>query len=73
MSRTFKDAAKAMTQPPMDRMVKRVRVGKCWLTKKEGFTTQEAALTRAGELNVGIEWRAYRCSYCGNYHLTSKE
>lgn len=54
----------------------------CGPTKKRGFKTEKGAINRIQEIfdGQGIEnkhtpnsLRAYKCEYCGNYHLTSKE
>jgi len=55
-------------------------VTRCGATHKVQFLTHEQALTRAGEIlsaaprsiqNRAGSFRAYRCKFCGLYHLTS--
>jgi hypothetical protein len=48
----------------------------CGVSRKRMFKTHEAALMLAGELpdddGRPKPIRAYKCSYCGGWHLTSK-
>jgi hypothetical protein len=55
----------------MDRMLRRPFFSKCWLTKKVCFPNPESAMARSSEFGP-VGWRAYRCNYCGSYHLTTK-
>lgn len=53
------------------------RVLWCGATHKRVFSSSQTAWVRAGEiLTEGArgadEFRAYKCIYCGGYHLTSK-
>ena len=54
-----------------------VLVPRCGATRKVLFNSHEAAMLRAGEILDGesdATWlRAYRCQFCGGWHLTSKE
>lgn len=54
----------------------------CGPTSKRGFNTERGALNRAQEIfdGQGMEnkdmprtFRAYKCEFCGKYHLTAKE
>ena len=57
---------------------------RCGVTRKVGFKTHAGALNRAakimqqensGESNRRVtpeQWRAYKCEFCGLYHLTGK-
>jgi hypothetical protein len=49
----------------------------CGATGKRMFSTHEGALLFAGNMNdprrdTPMEWRAYLCKYCQEYHLTSQ-
>jgi hypothetical protein len=52
--------------------------GKCGKTGKAGFSSIEAAQTRADEIiNEGArdgitKFRIYQCEYCKQYHLTKQ-
>lgn len=50
--------------------------GKCGLTGKVMFGSQEHAFQRGGEILAGdphaVSFRAYRCEFCGKFHLTTK-
>ena len=54
---------------------------KCGVTKKIVFKTHEGALIRGGEIlcensnrrSTPQQFRAYKCEYCGGYHITGKQ
>ena len=48
------------------------RLGKCWLTKKVCFGSQAIALDAGAANDPALPWRAYRCNYCGTWHLSTK-
>lgn len=53
---------------------------KCGVTRKIIFKTHQGALIRAGEIvcedsnrrSTPIAFRAYKCDFCGGYHITGK-
>lgn len=53
-------------------------IDRCGPTRKRRFPSAEAAHVRAAEILSRIEagytlvFRAYKCGYCGGWHLTSK-
>ncbi len=68
------------TKHGMDRMMRHQERGHlheiCGLTGKVSFPSHEAALLRGGEILTlhprrAQSFRAYLCSFCGLYHLTS--
>ncbi|MDE2097579.1 MAG: hypothetical protein KGL39_10060 [Patescibacteria group bacterium] len=53
-------------------------IGRCGKTGKAMFRTHNAAMLRASEIMENddcnaTQFRAYRCLFCGSYHLTSQE
>lgn len=53
---------------------------RCGITQKVTFKTHESALIRGGEIltsdnyrkNKPTSFRAYKCKFCGFFHLTGK-
>lgn len=55
----------------------RGRNSRCGATRKVCFKSHAAAMARACEILGGddpraMQFRAYRCEYCGLFHITSK-
>jgi hypothetical protein len=83
MGKTFKDIRRHGREPRDTRASRSALrpATRCGLTMKVCFTSQEAALQRGGEIltsekrapeNQALQFRAYRCHHCQQWHLTSK-
>jgi len=65
-------------KPPREiqKKISAVAAVKCGATGKIMFKTHEAALERAAEImgqdQTASLKRAYKCQYCGKYHITSQ-
>lgn len=65
-------------EPPKPKLVKhkkRVKrkfLPKCYVMDKYSYT-EHYAKKKAQNIKTGVSLRAYKCEYCGHWHLTHKK
>jgi hypothetical protein len=68
MANKYAQFSKAPRRPKRGRPIDIIRFRKCAM--KQTYSTEAEAANHASAQEFGM--RAYRCSFCKKYHLTSK-